>query len=197
MSPEIIFPADTNETLFHLLFQLSGESILFIDKNMKIIELNQVTCTTYKIAYEKLLGADFKSLTASEDRDALHQICMGMGENAKWKGKVNGLDGSGDVFPIQLTIKRMGIDDQIHCCVIIRDLREYVTLKESLGQEKAQRREMYITLRNVMNSIEKEKTGQDKLIAHKIETLIFPALDKIRKEPSKEMRHSYLDFIRD
>jgi len=168
-----------------------------IDKDLKIIEINQQTCTTFKMPFEKILNADFQSLLEPQDQNTLHEICQGMGENANWKGKLNGLDGSGEVFPIELAIKRMGLDDQIHCFVIVRDLRAYTALKESLAREKSQRREMYITLRNVMSSIEKEKTGQDKLIAHKIETLLFPALDRIRKEPSKDMQNSYLDIIRE
>ena len=197
MRPENQFPADTYETLFRSLMQTSGDCILLIDKDLKIIEINQPTCTTFKMPFEKILNADFQSLVEPQDQNTLHEICQGMGVNASWKGKVNGLDGSGDVFPIQLTIKRMGQDGQIYCFVIVRDLREYTALKESLAQEKAQRREMYITLRNVMNSIEKEKTGQDKLIAHKIETMLFPALDKVRKEPSKDMQNTYLDIIRE
>lgn len=197
MRPENQFPAATYEKLFRSLMQTSGDCILLIDKDLKIIEINQPTCTTFKLPFEKILNADFQSLVEPQDQNTLHEICQGMGVNASWKGKVSGLDGSGEVFPIQLTIKRMGLDDQIYCFVIVRDLREYTALKESLAQEKAQRREMYITLRNVMNSIEKEKTGQDKLIAHKIETMLFPALDKVRKEPSKDMQNTYLDIIRE
>jgi hypothetical protein len=197
MRPENQFSADTYEILFRSLMQTSGDCILLIDRALKIIEINQPTCTTFKMPFEKILNTDFQNLLEPQDRHTLQEICQGMGANASWKGRMNGLDGSDDVFPIQLTIKRMGPDGQIYCFVIARDLREYTALKESLSQEKAQRREMYITLRNVMNSIEKEKTGQDKLIAHKIETLIFPALDKVRKEPSKDMQNSYLDFIRD
>ena len=197
MRPEIQFPAATYEMLFRSFLQISGDCILLIDKDLKIIEINQQTCTTFKMPFEKILNANFQSLVEAQDQNTLREICHGMGENVNWKGKVNGLDGSGEVFPIVLTIKRMGWDDQIYCFVIVRDLRAYTALKESLAREKSQRREMYITLRNVMSSIEKEKTGQDKLIAHKIETLLFPALDRIRKEPSKDMQNSYLDIIRE
>jgi DNA-binding NarL/FixJ family response regulator len=81
--------------------------------------------------------------------------------------------------------------------VIIRDLSEYETLRQLLQQEKSHRREMYITLRNLMKAFEKEKKGIEGGIAHKIETVLLPAIEKIRHEPSPEIRESYLNILRE
>ena len=70
-------------------------------------------------------------------------------------------------------------------------------LKERLRQEKANRREMYITMRNLMKAYEKEKTGVEKGISHKIDTLLVPTIEKIRREQSPNFRNTFLDLLQD
>jgi len=197
MKSTITLPAETYEKLFHSLMQTSGDGIMLLDHRLKIIGANQRAGILYKISHDKIVGTDFQNITAPRDRDALEQICTGMGEDASWKGTSNGMDGDGEIFPIEMAIKRMGIDENVHCCVMIRDLREKISMGEQLEQEKSHRREMYITLRNVMSSVEKEKAGLERLIAHKIETILLPALDKAKREPEKETQDGYLYFIRE
>jgi len=197
MKPNITFSGEIYESLFSSLMQICGDCVLLVDHGLKIIEANQKADIVYKISRDKLLGMHFQALTAPQEANTLEQICAGMGENASWKGKVNGMDGNGETFPVELSIKRIGGNKQIHCCITARDLRETTSLTEMLEQEKAHRREMYITLRNVMSSIEKEKAGMDRMIAHKIETLMLPALDRAKRESSREVQSGYLDFIRD
>lgn len=197
MKSPITFSSEIYEKLFQSLMQSSGDCILLIDQQLKIIEANPKTTAVFKISRDKIIGTDFQQLADPKDRDSLFQICNGMGENASWKGTVSGMDNDGEIFPMGLAIKRMGDEEAIRCCVTIQDLREKSFLTESLEQEKSHRREMYITLRNVMSSVEKEKAGLERLIAHKIETILLPALDKAKREPAKDIQDGYLHFIRE
>jgi PAS domain S-box-containing protein len=188
-------PADRYEKLFRALMHTSADGIFIVDHEFKIYSANQKAAVLYKKPFEKLIGMDFRQLSPHQERDTLEQICSGMGENARWKGKANGLSGDGEIFPVELSVTRFE-DKRFHCCVVVRDMSEQIVLQESLEQEKAHRREMYITLRNVMSSVEKEKIGLERLVAHKIETLLLPALDKAKRESAKDIQSGYLDFIR-
>lgn len=170
---------------------------MLVDSDLKIIDANSRTCKICNFSHENFIGKDCGNLIAPEDRNILSKVFAGMGEDSSWGGKLSGQRKDGEIFPMEITIKRMSFDDRAVFCIIFHDLSEYESLKDHLGQEKAHRREMYITLRNVMNSIEKEKKGMDKLIAYKIETMLLPALEKVRRETSREMQNSYLDIIRE
>ena len=197
MKRESTIPFDNYEKLFRSFLQLSGECVLFLDKDLIIIETNPKTYSIYNIPNEKLVGKDFSNLIAPNDRNTLYQIFMGIGVDATWGGQLNGLLSSGKTFPIEIILKRMGVKDRTLFCIFIRDLSEYKKVERELKQEKNHRRELYITLRNVMGSIEKEKKGMERLIAHKIETLLLPTMEKASKESSKNVRNSYLHMIRE
>jgi len=98
---------------------------------------------------------------------------------------------------VDMTIKRLPFNKESLFCIISRDLSEYQLLKERLRQEKANRREMYITMRNLMKAYEKEKTGFERGISHKIDTLLIPTIEKIRREQSPNFRTTFLDLLQD
>ncbi|MFZ0613410.1 MAG: LuxR C-terminal-related transcriptional regulator, partial [Desulfobacterales bacterium] len=56
---------------------------------------------------------------------------------------------------------------------------------------------MYITMRNLMKAYEKEKSGVERGMSHKIETLLLPTIEKIRKEQSPDFRNTFLDLLRE
>jgi hypothetical protein len=69
-------------------------------------------------------------------------------------------------------------------------------LKKLLHEEKSHRHAMYTTMRNLMKAFEKENTGIEGMISHRIETLFLPAIERLKKEPSPEIRNMYLDILR-
>jgi len=69
--------------------------------------------------------------------------------------------------------------------------------EQLLRQEKHQVEEMNVTLRNVMHSIDDERREFGRILARKVRDQLLPALDKIRREPSAEVRGSYLNLVRE
>ncbi len=69
--------------------------------------------------------------------------------------------------------------------------------KQMLRREKTQTDEMNVTLKNVMRSIESDRQDFEQTIARRIRNDLLPALEKVGREPSAEVRASYLDLIRD
>jgi DNA-binding NarL/FixJ family response regulator/PAS domain-containing protein len=68
---------------------------------------------------------------------------------------------------------------------------------EALRREKEQLEEMNITLRNVLQSIDRER---DKLlggVAAKIDSFVLPALERIESEDDASIRKGYVTVVRD
>ena len=69
--------------------------------------------------------------------------------------------------------------------------------EQLLRQEKHQVEEMNVTLRNVMHSIDDGRREFGRNLARKVKDQLLPVLDKIRREPSAEVRGSYLNLVRE
>ncbi|MEW5723942.1 MAG: LuxR C-terminal-related transcriptional regulator, partial [Thermodesulfobacteriota bacterium] len=63
--------------------------------------------------------------------------------------------------------------------------------------EKARLDELNITLRHVMKNIDQERQELQKAVAHKVRDILLPAVEKVDRESSPQVRKGYLDIIRD
>lgn len=188
---------DSYEALFRFLHLETGDSFILVHSDLKIIDADEQTTELYGISREDVIGQDLRELVFSGDRHHLERALGELGDFESWAGELLGVRKSGERFPVDMTIKRISFNMQSFFCIISRDLSEYQLLKERLRQEKANRREMYITMRNLMKAYEKEKTGVEKGIAHKIDTLLIPTIEKIRREQSPNFRTTFLDLLQD
>lgn len=68
---------------------------------------------------------------------------------------------------------------------------------EDLRIEKSQLQEMNITLRNVLGSIEKDREAFGRSIAQTVESVLLPALDRLRTLEDPAMRKGYVDILED
>jgi PAS domain S-box-containing protein len=175
----------------------TGDSVLLVEPSLVIVEANARSSEIYLLPCEELIGRDCRSLFAEAARPMVDQALQEIQDRESWVGELRCLRGQGQVFPADVTIKRLTLQNRRLFGMVIRDLSEYETLRQLLQQEKSHRREMYITLRNLMKAFEKEKKGLEGGIAHKIETVLLPAVEKIRNESSPEIRESYLNIMRE
>ncbi len=187
---------DYYTSIFHTLYPDTGEGILFAYSDLKIANANDRLCQIYKTPYQRLLGSDCRSLVTTRDRQSLNRALKNIGVHISWTGKLNGLRNETQ-FPIKLTVKRVPIEKSSVFSIVIRDLSSHENLKEQLRHEKANRREMYITIRNMMKAFERERSGIETNVSHKVETLLIPALEKIKNEKSTDIRNSYLELLQD
>lgn len=187
---------DYYTSIFHMLYPDTGEGILFAYADLKIVNANDCLCQIYRTSYQGLLGADCRNLVATRDREPLTRALKNIGNHINWTGKLKGLRDE-TRFPIKLTVKCVPIEETSVFCIVIRDLTSRENLKEQLRHEKANRREMYITIRNMMKAFERERSGIETGVSHKIETLLIPALEKIKNEKSADIRNSYLELLQD
>ena len=188
---------DSFEELLHSLLNDIGDGVFFISRDMKIIEINDRAGEIYECSRKDILRMDCRDLIAPGHKHFLDQAFKGLSDFESWAGEMTAVRGDNEIFPIDITIKKFSVFNRTLFCLVIRDLTEYKTLKELLRQEKSHRREMYVTLKNLMRAFEKERSGIETGISHRIETLLLPTIDKIKRESSTDVRNTYLNIMRD
>ena len=188
---------DSFEQLLHSLLNDIGDGVFFITHDMKVIEINDRACEIFESTRKNIVRMDCRDLIAPGHKHLLNQAFKDLADFESWAGEMTAVRSEDDTFPIDITIKKFSLFNRTLFCLVIKDLTEYKTLKELLGQEKSHRREMYVTLKNVMRSFEKERGGIETGISHRIETLLLPTIDKIKRESSADVRNTYLDVMRD
>ena len=188
---------DSFEKLLHSLLNDIGDGVFFITHDMKIIEINDRACEMFESSRKDIVRMDCRDLIVPGHKRLLNQAFRDLSDFESWAGEMTAMRKDDDTFPIDITIKKFSIFNRTLFCLVIKDLTEYKTLKELLRQEKSHRREMYVTLKNVMRAFEKERGGIETGISHRIETLLLPTIDKIKRESSADVRNTYLDVMRD
>ena len=188
---------DSFEKLLHSLLNDIGDGVFFISHDMKIIEINDRACEIFECSRKDIVRLDCRDLIDPEHERQLNQAFKDLNDFESWAGEMTARRNGDDTFPIDITIKKFSVFNRTLFCLVIKDLSEYKTLKELLRQEKSHRREMYVTLKNLMRAFERERTGIETGISHRIETLLLPTIEKIKRESSTDMRNTYLNLMRD
>ena len=188
---------DSFEKLLHSLLNDIGDGVFFISHDMKIIEINDRACEIFESTRKNIVGMDCRDLIAPGQKRFLNQAFRDLSDFESWAGEMTAMRKDDDTFPIDITIKKFSLFNRTLFCLVIKDLTEYKTLKELLRQEKSHRREMYVTLKNLMHAFERERSGIETGISHRIETLILPTIEKIKRESSVDVRNTYLNVMRD
>ncbi len=183
--------------LFRSLFKAAGEGIFLVDTNFRIVEVNHRACDIFGMPPEQFLKQDVLLLTAPNARETLNRVIRGLDEEEIWVGEMAGVRETGEEFPMEVTVNRVDLAERTLFHVVVRDITPRKALEESLRLEKAQLEEMNVTLRNVMKNIDQEKRELERAITKNIENFLLTALDKVKDEPSWDMRASYLSLIRD
>ena len=188
---------DSFEQLLHSLLNDIGDGVFFITSDMKIIEINDRACEIFENTRKNIVGMDCRELIAPGHKRNLNQAFKDLGDFESWAGEMTARRKDDDPFPIDITVKKFSLFNRTLFCLVIKDLTEYKTLKELLRQEKSHRREMYVTLKNLMRAFERERSGIETGISHRIETLLLPTIEKIKRESAADVRNTYLNLMRD
>jgi DNA-binding NarL/FixJ family response regulator len=190
-------PTVSDEQLLREVLLDLDDAVLLVQPDFAIAAANARAGLIHNTGAFELIGSDFRRLISPDDRpaveSAVHTPCAG----PRWTGKLKGLRNDDQTFSAHVTIRYLPLVKRGLFLIIIKDLSEIEQLTENLRQEKAHRREMFITLRNLMKAYDKEKSGIEGGISHKIATLLLPAIEKVRSETNSEIRNTYLNIIND
>lgn len=188
---------ESYRALLRALYIDTGDGVLFLGRDGVIMEANDRVGDIWETDRLDLLGMDCRQLLAASDRRHIDRALSELKADECFSVEGNGVSGAGKPIPLDMTVKRLRQGEQDLFCIVIKDLSEYHLMRRQLQQEKTNRREMYVTLRNVMKAFEKEKSGFEGNISYKIEALVLPALHKIEREPSADLRNTYVALLRE
>ncbi len=184
-----------SEKQYRALFQAAGEGILLVDGDMNIVKANDRACTIFNYDSDKLTGIKCQKLTDANGSDPLNLVIQNLQKDQIWTGELRGRRLDQSTFPMEVTINCVALEDQVFFHLIVKDITRQKNLEESLMVEKRRLEEMNVTLSNVMKTVDKEKNSLERSISHKIMTHLLPPIEKVRKEPSKEIRESYINIL--
>jgi len=188
--------ADIRETIFRAMDLGTGDGILFTDEAMNVLRAGEQTAEMLNASPADIVGRDVRSLFMESGHAPVTDAMRSLSGNDSWAGEIDARRMPDEVFAADVTIKRIPLDGKPIFCFVLRDLSETRRLRELLRQQRSQRREMYVTLRNLMKAFEKEKKGLERGIYQKIKSMLLPSLEKIETEPSTAVRNSYLAILR-
>lgn len=185
-----------SEQLFRSLFTSAGEGILLVDISLNIIQANEKAAEMFGMSCRWLEGANCVKIIHPDSIDNLHDAAS-ISEGDVWHGEVNGITGSGDIFPASITVNKFQLAGADFLHLIVRNITQQKSMERYLREEKSQAEEMNVTLRNVMKAIDQEKEQLELSIAQKVTTSIIPSLQKLAAEEHPDIREMYMKILRD
>jgi PAS domain S-box-containing protein len=181
---------------YQALLMENGDSIFIARQDRSIEAVNRTAETLHGKDRVDLIGLPCEVVITAGDRTAFITAWKQLDEKGQWSARIEASRGNGDGFPAFATARKLPEVYGPYVWVSIRDLSELEVLKKRLEYEKANRREMYETLRSLVKSSDKERRGLECSILNKIEGLLLPALVRIEKENCADIRNSYLNILR-
>lgn len=184
-----------SEKQFRALFQAAGEGILVVNEGMQVVKANERACRAFGYPAHALEILPLRMLTDTDGFATLSQAIVGLQMDQIWSGELNGLRRDLSTFPMEVTLSCVSLVNQPFFHIIVKDITNQKALKKKLLVEKGRLEEMNVTLINVMKAIDKEKNALERNLAHKINTLLLPSMDKLQREPVKEIRDGHIQEI--
>ena len=183
------------EKMHRAIFHSVGEGILLVDQELEIIKANQQAAEIYGMPIQTLVGSDVRQLTDEQGMKALMGSFDELVEGQRFSTEITGVYIDGRTFPTDVTVTRIDYDGKKFWTIIVHDITEQKALEQKLFEEKSQTEEMNITLKNVLNTIEKDRRDFEGRLSARIRTSILPALKKVEKETDASVRKSYLMLL--
>ena len=183
------------EKMSSAIFQTVGEGILLVDQDLEIISANQQAAEIYGMPIQNLIGTDIRMLTDEPGIRTLRRFFDDLVEGQRFSAEITGIYVDGRIFPTRTTVTRIDRDGKRFWTIIVHDNSEQKSMEETLRLEKKQSEEMNVTLKNVLNAIEKDRRDFENRLSARIKTSILPALEKVGKETDDTVRKSYLVLL--
>ena len=188
--------AQTNqEKLQGAIFQSVGEGILLVDEDLEIINANQRAAEIYGIPPQNLIGMDVHMLSDEAGWRELAGIFDELVEGQRLSAEIAGIYVDGRIIPTFTTVTRIDYDGKKFWTIIVHDTTERKMMETRLLEEKRQTEEMNVTLKNVLNAIEKDRRDFENRLSARIRTVILPALQKAERESDDYIRNNYLQLL--
>ncbi|MGE4292093.1 MAG: LuxR C-terminal-related transcriptional regulator [Desulfovibrio sp.] len=179
------------------LFESSTDALFLLDEDRLIIQANPTATRLFDPADSGLEGRDVVELFAPEQRNPFGVALATLDNSETWTGRLVARDSAGRDRHMRAQLRRLDQDDQSLYHLGLRDRTDFTRLERGLERKEREVQGMNLALRNVVRSADEAGRQARRELVEDLRRDIVPALERMAREPSSELRHSYLEMIRD
>jgi len=178
-------------TLFNAIFDTAKDPTLLVDASGVILTANLAASGIHAREGQPLAGTPVKALFGKRFHPSLEQAMRSLRPKCIHVEKVVALDRDGEGFPAEAILRKIVFTTHSVYQLIVHDL----TTQEELRGKKAEVKEMNITLRQVIRSVEEERQELREQLTNQVKAHMLPALERVAKADSAEIRGGYISLI--
>lgn len=184
-------------TLFNAFFDTALDSTFLIDGGGLILAANTAAQKQHAKSEQSIAGEDFRRLLGKRFHATIRNAMHTLKTKEVWTENVVAIDGNGEGFPAEATLRKITFTNYALYQLILHDLTEHVELKENLQDQKAEVKEKEIALRQVIKSMEEDRKEMREQLTSQVKKQMLPALERITASDAHEVREGYRNVIED
>ncbi|BDQ35045.1 hypothetical protein JCM14722_25870 [Pseudodesulfovibrio portus] len=184
-------------TLFNAFFDTVLDATFLIDEHGAIIAANTAAQTQHAKPEQGLTGEHCKRLLGKRFHPAILNAMHSLEAKDQWTENVVAIDGNGEGFPAEITLRKILFNDYALFQLILHDLTAHVELKEDLQEKRAEVKEKEIALKQVLKTVEENRKEMRDQLTSQVRKQMFPALERITSSDTPEVREGYRNLIED
>lgn len=184
-------------TLFNAFFDTALDATFLIDEQGIIIAANKAAQKQHSRSENGLSGQDCSVLLGKRFHVSLRNAMHTIRSKEVWTKNIVSIDGDGEGFPAQATLRKIIFTDYSLYQLILHDLSVHVELKENLQEKQAEVEEKEIALKQVIKTVEEDRKEMREQLTSQVKKQMLPALERITTSDAPEVRESYKNVIED
>ncbi|WP_242012315.1 LuxR C-terminal-related transcriptional regulator [Pseudodesulfovibrio cashew] len=184
-------------TLFNAFFDTVLDATFLIDEAGGIIAANSAAQEKLARPEQSLAGEDCTRLLGKRFHPAIRNAMHTLRAKELWTENVVAIDGDGEGFPAEATLRKIDFADYALFQLILHDLTSHEELKEDLQEKQAEVREKEIALRQVIKSSVEDRKEMREQLTSQVRKQMLPALERITTSDTPEVREGYKTVIED
>lgn len=184
-------------TLFNAFFDTALDATFLIDEHGTILAANAAAQKQHAEPEHHLTGERCTDLFGKRFRPALLNAMHTLGARERWTKTVVAIDGGGDGFPAEITLRKIAFTGYALFQLILHDLTAHVELTEDLQEKQAEVEEKEIALKQVLRSVEEDRKEMREQLTSQVRKQMFPALERMTSSDAAEVREGYRTVIED
>lgn len=184
-------------TLFNAIFDTSLDATFLLDADGVVLAANQAAQEQHARSEQRLTGVHFKRLLGKRFHATLQNSMRKLKGKDVWRENVVAIDGEGEGFPAEVTLRMISFSDYVLYPLILHDLTEKLELRKNLQGTKVEVEEKEIALRQVISTMEEERKEMREQLTSQVKKQMIPALERITTSDALEVREGYKNIIED
>lgn len=182
-------------TLFNAFFDGVKDAAFLMDESGVILTANSAAINQCTRPGQDLGGQEVQILFGRRYGPKVKRAMKSLQPRQLWSDKVTALDGEGESFPVEATLRKIRLSEHSLFQLTLHDLSAQLELREDLRDQKAEVEKMNIALRQVIKSVEKDRRELRQQLTSQVKKQMLPALERIAQADAQEIREGYKSII--